>query len=131
MLYDCFPWIGKVLPLNSTVMDKKHPKKQLPVSSTLVSYTAEETSANAYCEEFKEYTLFTIQNTKENTKPLIVTMTLNGKEIPMETDTGSAVTILPESTYRAISTEPLLESSIQLCTYSREKLEVKGSVHFA
>ena len=45
----------------------------------------------------------------------------------MEIDTGSAVTLLPEAIYKTVSTEPLQESNIKLCTYSGEKLEVKGS----
>jgi len=56
-----------------------------------------------------------------------VTTTLNDKKVSMEIDTGSAVTILPEATYRAISTDPLQDTTIKLCTYSGEKLEVKGS----
>ena len=78
-------------------------------------------------EENEEYSLFAVHNTKDSTKPLVVSMTLNDKEIPMEIDTGSAVTVLPESTYRSISTEPLQESSIKLCTYSGEQLEVKDT----
>ena len=79
------------------------------------------------CEENEEYSLFTVHKTKDSAKPLIVTMILNDKEIPMEIDTGSAVTILPEFVYKSISTEPLEESTIKLCTYSGEKLEVKGT----
>ena len=78
-------------------------------------------------EENEEYSLFAVHNTKDSTKPLVVSMTLNDKEIPMEIDTGSAVTVLPESTYRSILTEPLQESTIKLCTYSGEQLEVKGT----
>jgi len=64
------------------------------------------TNTSGYSENSEEYTLFTIQNAKDSTKPLIVTMTLNDKKVLMEIDTGSAVTILPEATYRAISTDP-------------------------
>ena len=32
-----------------------------------------------------------------------------------------------QTTYKTIATEPLQESTIKLCTYSREKLEVRGS----
>jgi len=57
-----------------------------------------------------------IQNVKDSTKPLTVTMTLYDKKVPMEIayvrtyvhiDTGSAITIFPEATHRAISTDPL------------------------
>ena len=46
-------------------------------------------------EERQEYSLFTIHDTtgvKDKTDPLFVTMNLNGKQMPMEIDTGSAVT---------------------------------------
>ena len=62
-------------------------------------------------------TLFAIESTKDSTKPLNVTMTLNNKEVPMEIDTGSSVTIFPESAYRTISTEPLQESSCSKTLY--------------
>ena len=77
--------------------------------------------------ENEEYSLFTIYSIKGSVRPLLVTMTHNGKEVVMEIDTGSAVTILPETTYKTVATEPLQESTIKLCTYSREKLEVRGS----
>ena len=78
-------------------------------------------------EENEEYSLFIVYNTKDNTKPLVVSMILNEKEIAMEINTGSAVTVLPEATYRSISTEPLHKSTIKLCTYSGEQLEVIGT----
>ena len=78
-------------------------------------------------EENEEYSLFAVHNTRDSTKPLVVSMTLSDKEITMEIETGSAVIVLPESIYRAISTESLQESTIKLCTYSGEKLEVKGT----
>ena len=40
-----------------------------------------------------------------------------GKEVPMKIDTGSAVMILPEAFYKTISTDPVQESNIKLCTY--------------
>ena len=78
-------------------------------------------------EGSEEYSLFAVHNARDSTKPLVVSMTLNDKEITMEIDTGSAVTVLPESTYRSISAEPLQESTIKLCTYSGEQLKVKGT----
>ena len=51
-------------------------------------------------------------------------MALNSK---VEINTGSAVTILPEAIYKTVSIEHLQESNIKHCTYTGEKLEVKGS----
>ena len=44
-------------------------------------------------EERQEYSLFTIHDTtgvEDKTDPVFVTMNLNGKQMPMEIDTGSA-----------------------------------------
>ena len=73
--------------------------------------------------------MFTIHDTtgvKDKTDPLLVTMNLNGKQMAMEIDTGSAVTIMSESCFKQIASDPLRESVVNLCTYSGEKIQVKG-----
>jgi len=79
-------------------------------------------------EERYEYS-FTIQDTKgakDKTDSLYITMTLNGKEVPMEIDTSSAVSIMAETKFKEISSNILQESQVNLCTYSGEKINVKG-----
>ena len=44
----------------------------------------------------------------------------------MEIDTGSAVSFVSESKFKEISSEPLQESLVNLCTYSGEKISVQG-----
>ena len=80
-------------------------------------------------EEHDEYPLFTIQDTRATTAtdPLRVTMNLNGKPTLMEIDTGAAISIMAEAKFREISKE-LQDSQVNLCTYSGEKLSVKGEV---
>ena len=63
---------------------------------------------------------------KDKTDPLFVTVNLNGKQVPMEIDTGSAVTIMSTSSFKEIASDPLQESVANLCTYSAEKIQVKG-----
>ena len=53
-------------------------------------------------------------------------MNLNGKQVAMEIDTGSAVSIMPESKFKEISSEALQESTIKLCSYSGKQIGVKG-----
>ena len=80
-------------------------------------------------EEKEEYSLFTIHGTKgvkAKTDPLFVTVNLNGKQVSMELDTGSAVTIMAESKFKEISSDSLQESAVDLCTYSGEQIQVKG-----
>ena len=61
-----------------------------------------------------------------------VTLQVNGVNLPMEIDTGAAVSILSEATYKstwsASSRPPLTYSNIVLRTYSGHKLHVLGKV---
>ena len=49
---------------------------------------------------------------KDKTDPLFVTVNLNGKQIPMEIDTKSAVTIMAESSFQETASDPLKESVV-------------------
>ena len=40
--------------------------------------------------------------------------------------TGLAVSIMPESKFKEISSEALQESTVKLCTYSGEQIGIKG-----
>ncbi|KAL5486601.1 hypothetical protein EMCRGX_G019103 [Ephydatia muelleri] len=61
-----------------------------------------------------------------------VTLQVNGVNLPMEIDTGAAVSILSEATYKstwsASSRPPMAYSNIVLRTYSGHKLHVLGKV---
>ncbi|XP_033109865.1 uncharacterized protein K02A2.6-like isoform X2 [Anneissia japonica] len=63
-------------------------------------------------------------NHKTKGSPIIVNATVNGKLIPMELDTGSSVSLIPETTYKKIfnSMPPLQQTTIRLKTYSGEKI---------
>ena len=63
---------------------------------------------------------------KAKTDPLFVTVNLNGKQVSMELDTASAVTIMAESKFKEVSSDSIQESAVNLCTYSGEKIQVKG-----
>ena len=61
-------------------------------------------------KEHDENPLFIIQDTRAtatNMDPIHVTMSLNGKSIPMEIDTGAAVSIMTETKFMEISSEEL------------------------
>ena len=81
----------------------------------------------------EEYQLFTIQQAGTgHVDPLTVSITINGKSIPMEIDTGSAVSIISESVYKnffeAQTSDTLQQTEAKLCTYSGEQLPVKGKL---
>ena len=53
--------------------------------------------------------------------PIVVTLTVNGAQLPMQVDTGASLSIISEETYRTLwtsgSTPPLQESDVKLKTY--------------
>ena len=60
-------------------------------------------------------------------KPLEVDLQLEGKPLRMEVDTGAAVSLVSEETYRSLfPTVPLQSSMTKLRTYSGEPLTVLG-----
>ena len=78
-----------------------------------------------------EYQLFSIQQegTGSHTKPLTVLVTINGKSVTMEIDTGSSVSIISDSVFSSVfETATLQETEVKLCTYSGEQSPVKGKI---
>ena len=54
-------------------------------------------------------------------------MRLNGKVLPMEVDTGAAVSIISQHTYcKHLGSVRLLPAALQLHTYTDERLVVEG-----
>ena len=98
----------------------------LPVKKQLPTHVVSEQPSP---DEKHEYALFTIQDTKgvtDKPDPLYVSVDVNGKQVSMEIDTGSAVSIMSELKFKEISSDPLQESQVNLCTYSGEKISVQG-----
>lgn len=62
--------------------------------------------------------------------PIELEVTLNGAKTTMELDTGASRSIISETTYRKLWKEPpvLEPSTVQLQTYTGEKLEVLGQI---
>ena len=76
------------------------------------------------------YTLFHFRD--KVVDPLKITVNANGVQLPMQIDTGAAVSVISEMTYNrrwsAAKRPPLQHTSVQLRTYSGEKLPVCGQV---
>ena len=65
----------------------------------------------------------------ESSQPLEVDLTIEGKPLRMEVDTGAAVSLVSEKTYKSILPESTLQNSrAQLRTYSGEQIPVLGQV---
>ena len=59
--------------------------------------------------------------------PIVVEMKLNGVSVPMEVDTGAAVSIVSHQTYcKHLGKVRLLPATLQLHTYTDERLVVEG-----
>ena len=59
-------------------------------------------------------------------KPLQTTVQLEGHSFVMEVDTGAVVSLINKTTYQSSPFLPLQLSTVQLCTYTGEKIAVKG-----
>ena len=62
-----------------------------------------------------------------STQPITAVLELNGRSVPMEVDTGAAVSLIAETTQRRLFPEGVLEKSkVRLNTYTAEPLPVVG-----
>ena len=81
-------------------------------------------------EDAETYPLF--YSATPRTKPIEVTVTLNNVETPVEVDTGAALFVMSEATYRSLwKTEacPRLQpSTARLFTYTGERMAVLGQI---
>ena len=78
-------------------------------------------------EPFPDDGILKVQD--HRTKPLQVTVELNGKSVVMEVDTGAAVSLMSETTQRNLfpNTE-LQQTAVKLHTYTAESLSVVGTM---
>ena len=90
----------------------------------------EEVTATEGSNKQEVYTLFHFRD--KLVEPLNITVIANGIRLPMQIDTGAAVSVISEITYyrlwSTIKRPPLQNTSVQLRTYSGEKLPVRGQV---
>ena len=75
--------------------------------------------------EFKIYNIG-----KQSADPIVVPLTLNGKTLNMEVDTGAALSVVSEATRLThFPKETLRPSNLILKTYTDERLTVKGTLN--
>ena len=100
----------------------RRPQSQAQQQNRGVSYVVEEEADIA-----SHYEIFTIKD--EHSKALIVTPEVAGHALPMELDTGAAISLLPRSLYdEHFASLPLLQTGVVLRTYSGEKLIPEGKL---
>lgn len=83
-------------------------------------------------EEAEEYHLY--NSSTGRSKPMEVSVTLNGVETTMEVDTGATLSVIIDKTYQFLwsvsAQKPHLKPiSARLKTYTGEQIVVKGSIH--
>lgn len=62
----------------------------------------------------------------------MVMMTLNGKDVSMEVDTGTSLSIISETTYGTFQpAPPMRTSNVKLTTYTGENVLVVGAIDVA
>ena len=79
-------------------------------------------------EHSKTYTLFPLQS--QHHPPITIAPNIDGHMVSMELDTGAAISVINESTYKTILPQrPALEKSyVKLHNYSGEQLTILGRV---
>lgn len=77
--------------------------------------------------ETDPYCLFSAASGQSRVAPYIVDLRIDGVRVSMEVDTGASLTIIPQELYLAhLAHVPLVSSSINLHTYTRQALTVVG-----
>ena len=77
----------------------------------------------------EELQLFHIGHKQSKIKPLPCTLTIEGKPVEMEIDTGADASIMAERTYQQLfSHKPLQPSTVRLTTYTQSPIQVKGQL---
>ena len=86
-------------------------------------------NSNNYLEEEPlsdtEYDMHTLND--KRTEPYLLDIVLNNVPVKMELDTGTAVSIISESTYQDIQKQSFTSSDSKLRTYTGQHIEVLGT----
>ena len=78
-------------------------------------------------EETTEFTMFKVGG--KALHPIVVTVGVNGQQLPMEVDTGAAVSVISTTTREKMFPEcPLNRTSALLTTYTSEQMPVVGEM---
>ena len=117
---------GKVGHLKSACITRKkgaaqHKKKE-PQARPVMTVESEHTT------ETEDYPLYTLQSSS-STPPIKLPILLEGLPVEMELDTGAAFSLMAESNFRQLfPAKELTPTTIRLCAYSGEAIEVLGSI---
>ena len=92
------------------------------------SHSVETTSTTAVGVDASAYTLFNV--TSSPSKPFVVTVQIDGADLPMEVDTGASMTLISNLTNCGIHIKPqAFNLGSKLRTYTEENIEVLGTAN--
>jgi predicted aspartyl protease len=98
----------------------------VPNSGKTSNYLNREEEAEEEVES--NYTIYSLG--KQKTEPYVVEVLLNEESVKMEVDTGAAMSVISEDTFRALKKKhpclDLCESKVRLHTYTGEQVKVAG-----
>ena len=86
----------------------------------------EDSTTNTVSEDYEEYTMFNLEKEKK-VQPLRASVLIDGNPLSMEVDTGAALSVVSEETWKKLGKDRELEfSDVILRTYSGEVIQVLG-----
>ena len=99
---------------------------EVPNSGKTSNYLNREEEAEEEVES--NYTIYSLG--RQKTEPYVVEVLLNEESVKMEVDTGAAMSVISEDTFRALKKKypclELCESKVRLHTYTGEQVKVAG-----
>ena len=94
----------------------------------VVRTLSQRTASSRISDDSGEFLLYKVGSRSSDL--ISVPMLLNGKELAMEVDTGTVLSVISESTRQTVfPEEPLHPSKLILKTYTDEQMEVKGTLN--
>lgn len=99
-------------------------------SAGRTQYVEAESGNEGKDDEFELFGIYTVYTTSIGQKRIVVNVKLDGKGMDMQVDTGAAVSLISELTYKeSLSYIPINKTIIQLTAYSGEKIPLLGSIN--
>ena len=117
---------GHTAPVCRSVTKKPQrsgPRKRKESPGT--KYVATTEDDGSATDEFQLYAI----GAKAATRPIIVDIQINGKQLLMEVDTGAALSIISEQTWKTVLPGTTLKKAdVVLTTYTNERMTVMGEL---
>ena len=97
---------------------------------TRAHHLVDDQQDEADSDEYSQYALNTMS--RERTKPMMVSVSLNGSKVNMEVDTGASLSVISFDTYQSLwpkrSAPALRKSRVKLSTYTGEHVPIAGVI---